>query len=159
MEIVDVLSRWVHVGTAIVFLGGAVFLRFVLLPVVQRSATEPEPLQAAVLARWRWFVHFSVLLFLASGLFNYVRAIPRHKGDGLYHGLVGGKILIALAVFFLAEALVGRSATFARWRAEPRKWWGLVILLAAIIVAISGYLKVERSARPAVVTPASQQPS
>lgn len=158
MEIVDVLSRWVHVGTAIVFLGGAVFLRFVLLPVTQRAAGGAESLQAGVLAAWRKFVHGSVALFLLSGLYNYMRAIPHHKGDGLYHGLLGGKILIALVVFFLAEALVGRSATFARWRAEPRKWWGLVILLAAIIVAISGYLKVQRPARPAVITPASQQP-
>ena len=35
MEILSIISRWIHIGTAIVVVGGTVFLRFVLLPAAE----------------------------------------------------------------------------------------------------------------------------
>jgi len=141
---IDVLSRWVHVGTAITLVGGSLFLRFVLLPAATSTLTEEEHdrLRASVIARWKRFVHGGIALFLLSGFYNYFRAMPLHKGDKLYHPLIGTKILLALAVFFIASALVGRSPTFAAWRAKPRPWLMTLIVLSAVIVGISGYCKV-----------------
>ena len=151
---VYVLSRWVHVGTAIVVLGGAVFLRYVLLPA---AAPLPEAehlaLRERLMGRWRKFIGIGIGLLLLSGFYNYlVVALPGHKGDGLYHGLIGTKIILAFVVFFLASALGGRAKAFAGLRENSRAWLAVTIALGAIIVAISGYLKVARPATAASST-------
>src|SRR5690606_31355651 len=110
LTILDVLSRWVHVGTAVVLVGGSVFMRYVLMPAAGTSLgdAEHEALRAQLITRWKKYVMVGIALLLISGFYNYVKvAIPQHKGDGLYHGLMGTKILIALAVFFLASVLTG----------------------------------------------------
>ena len=146
MPPIDVLSRWVHVGTAIVVLGGSFFLRFVLMPAAaQLPEAEHAAFRGRLMATWRKVVFTGIALFLLSGLYNYlVVALPRHRGDGLYHGLMGTKILLALIVFFLASALVGRSKALEGIRRSNRRWLLITLLLGFVIVGISGYLKVAR---------------
>src|ERR1700727_1835574 len=93
-----VLFRWIHVGSAIVVLGGSVFLRFVLMPAADKLPEETHRTLRADLVRiWKRFVHAGIALFLISGFYNYALVtIPEHRGDGLYHALMGIKIIIAL---------------------------------------------------------------
>ena len=150
MEYVDVVSRIIHIATAITLVGGSAFMLLVLMPSVKELPSEArEQFSAAVKNRWKRFVHIGILLFLLSGLYNYIRMVPLHKGDGLYHALIGTKILIALGVFFIAAALVGRSEKLEGIRRNRAKWLKVVVLLAATIVAISGYVKVRGAAAPA----------
>jgi len=143
MEIIDVISRIVHVGTAITLVGGSVFTLFVLMPAAKLIDEEShQKLAAAVSQRWKRFVHAGILLFLLSGFYNYYRAIPKHDGDGLYHALVGTKILLALVVFFLAAALVGRSSALEGIRRNRKTSLASMVGLATIIVIISGYLRI-----------------
>lgn len=151
----DVLSRWVHVGTAIVVLGGSVFLRFVLMPAASASLAEAEhdALRERLMAIWRRIVALGIALFLISGFYNYLAvALPKHRGDGLYHALIGTKMLLAFVLFFLASALGGRSEALAGIRRKSRQWLAITILLGFVIVGISGFLKV---ARPGAI---SEQP-
>lgn len=141
--VVTWLSRLVHVGTAITLVGGSAFMLWVLLPAAdQIDDAEHDKLSAAVGARWKWIVQLGILLFLITGLYNYWLAIPSHQGDGLYHALVGTKIILALVVFFIASALVGRSAKLQWLRRNRATWLKVLVLLAAIIVAISSFVKV-----------------
>ena len=55
--------------------------------------------------------------------------------------MMGTKILLALAIFFFASALIGRSKSFDGMRKNSKFWQLIMILLAAVIVGISGYLK------------------
>jgi len=144
MDLVDYASRWLHVSTAIVLVGGTVFIRFVLTPnAEQLSQNEHDRLRELVTATWRKFVRAGILLFLLTGFYNYFAvAVPKHHGDGLYHALMGTKILLAFGVFFLAEALVGRSAVFAPLREKRKVWLMVLILVAFVIVAISSVLRV-----------------
>ncbi|GIW82684.1 MAG: hypothetical protein KatS3mg105_4491 [Gemmatales bacterium] len=142
--LVDTVFRWLHVGSAIVLLGGTVFMRFVLMP--QADKLDPqahEQLRGDVLRTWKIFVHAGVSLLLISGLYNYIFVmIPKHKGDSLYHAMMGIKILLGLGVIFLGSVMVGRSSMFDKLR-ENRKMWLLVLVAAAtVVVAISGFLKV-----------------
>ncbi len=141
---IDYVSRIVHIATAIALVGGSVFTLLILMPAAKALSEEAHTtLAAGITARWKRFVHVGILLFLASGFYNYIRAIPLHKGDGLYHALVGTKILLALGVFFIASALVGRSAAFASFRANRARWLTILVLLATIIVLISSFVKVK----------------
>ena len=137
--ILPVLSRWTHIGCAILLVGGTAFTYLVLQPVLKGENAE---LVDRIRNRWKKFVHPGVLLFLISGLYNYIKAVPNHKGDGLYHMLVGSKMLLALAVFFLASVLVGSKPGSQKYRDAARKWTGITLLLAVIIVGISGFVKV-----------------
>ena len=50
----DVLSRFAHVATAIVMVGGTVFMRFVLMPAAKElPETEHDQLRQRLLARWK----------------------------------------------------------------------------------------------------------
>ncbi len=141
--ILDAISRIVHVGTAITLVGGSIFTLMVLIPSAKEISDEQhQKLAEGIGRRWKKFVHIGIALFLLSGIYNYTRMIGSHKGDGLYHALVGTKMLLALGVFFLASALVGRSAKFEGMRQNRSKWLKIMVLLAAVIVGISGFVKV-----------------
>ncbi len=144
VDFLTVLFRWIHVGTAIVVLGGSVFMRFVLMPAGSKLPDDAhDELRKNVMAVWKRIVHGGIALFLISGFYNYlVVTRPLHDGDGRYHMLIGIKILLALVVFFLASALVGRSSAFEGLRQARAKWLAIVILLATVIVGISGFVKV-----------------
>ncbi len=137
------IMRWIHIGSAITVVGGTVFTLFVLLPAAKEILHEEHlKLRAAVLKRWKWFVHIGIALFLISGLYNYLVVMrPLHKGDGLYHGLMGAKFLLALGVFGLAEMLVGRSKAAEKLRHNASKFLTINLALAVIIVMLSGFLR------------------
>lgn len=140
---IDVVSRILHVTTAILLLGGSLFTLLALQPVLQ---TQPDTVRGAVSGgarqRWKRWVHLGIAVFLLTGFYNYFRAMPLHRGDGLYHALVGTKILVALVVFFMASVLVGRSSKFETWRQAGAWPLKLLCLLGLVIVVISGFLKV-----------------
>ncbi len=139
----DVVSRIVHVLTAIVLVGGSIYSAYVFMPATASLADEQrQSVLAAAISRWKKFVHGGIVLFLATGFYNYFQAMPKHKGEGLYHGLIGTKILLAFAIFFLASALVGRSEGLKRFRDQRAFWTKVMIAMAIVVVSISGYAKV-----------------
>lgn len=159
MDWIAFVSRLTHIGTAIVLVGGSCFLRFVLSPAAaQLPDSEHAKLKELVLARWKKFIHGGIALFLLSGFYNYlIVQAPLHKGDKLYHPLIGTKILLALAIFFIASALVGKSKSLEGMRRNSKLWQSVVIVLATLVVGISGYAKVRGV--PATVAPAERATS
>jgi uncharacterized membrane protein len=139
-------SRILHVTTAVIIVGGSFFLRFVLMPVATSVLADEthQQLRNSITGKWKKFVHAGIGVFLISGGFNYYRTLVSgiHRGDSLYHALLGVKILLAMAVFFLSSVIVGRSATFEGLRKESRKWLAVNLFLALVIIALSGFLKV-----------------
>lgn len=153
----QLIFRWIHIGSAITVVGGTVFMLFVLLPAAKEILDDEHlKLRAAVLKRWKWFVHIGIALFLVSGLYNYIKVMaPLHKGDGLYHALMGVKMLLAMGVFGLAEVLVGRSKLAEKLRQNASKFLTINLVLAAIIVMLSGFLKTLPAKPAAAVAPAA----
>jgi len=136
--LVSVLSRFLHVATAVVLVGGLTALRFVVAPAL---AAHPEQMEA-IRQRWKKYVHAGIGLFLITGGYNYVVAIGNHQGDGAYHALLGTKMLLALVVFFLASALVGRSHGTQKFRDNSARWKAIVLLIAFVVIGISSFAKV-----------------
>ncbi len=155
---VDVVSRVVHVTTAIVLLGGSIFALLVLLPSAKILGDEAhQQLKEAVNKRWKMLVHIGILLLLVTGFYNYFQQMPKHKGDGLYHGLLGTKIILAFIIFFIASVLVGRAKAFEGWRAKRESWLRIIVLLGLVIVAASGFLKVRGPVVKEAAPPAAVQ--
>ncbi len=143
MFFVDVLSRFFHVSTAITLVGGSLFSLLILIPAAKQLADyDHQTFAEAIRARWKMVVHAGIAVLLVTGFYNYIRAMPLHKGDGIYHALIGTKILIALVVFFIASALVGRSPALQSIRDRRVLWLRILVALSLVIVALSAVAKV-----------------
>jgi putative copper export protein len=89
------------------------------------------------------YVHLSIGFLLLSGFYtfiNYLRGYQFPEGSK-YHMLFGIKFLLALAIFFIASMLVGRSEASTRFRQRREFWLTLNVVLAVVLVCISGILR------------------
>ena len=154
--ILGIAARWLHVGSAIVLLGGTICLKFVVAPVLKNQSQE---LRDAIRARWAKFVHGGIAGLLLSGGYNYIKALPLHRGDGLWHAMVDTKIILALGVFFIASVLAGRSKGTQKFRDNAGKWTAIAVALGLLIVAMSGVAKVAASKQPVTAQAVSENSS
>ncbi len=149
IDILGLLLRWMHIFAAIALFGGTMFQGFALLPAVGNlPESERRPFHDAVRSRWSKVVMVSILFLLVSGLTNYILTIRTFKALGpeyelpkIYHMLFGIKFLLAMVIFFFASVLSGRSEKLQKFRDQAGKWVTLNLILATIVVGISGVLR------------------
>ena len=143
LDLVLLVSRWTHIASAIVAIGGAMFLRFVLVPSAERQLTDEdhERLRDAVRVRWARVVHICIALLLVSGSYNFFALAIRPSIEPMpYHAIFVIKLLAALVLFLVSAALVGTAPGFSKMRQRSRRWQSFILLLAALIVLLSGML-------------------
>jgi len=130
-----ILSRWIHIISACLVIGGVFFMRFIFARGLR--SLEPEASQQVMLRVRRIFkmlIHTCILLLLASGIYNSYLAWDNYKlNEALLHGLWGTHVLLALLVFCILIYVLAGSQ-------PPRLHRGLmaatfVILLALVAVA------------------------
>jgi uncharacterized membrane protein len=139
------LLRYMHILGAIALMGGTIFMRFALVPVVpgldEKSRAE---LHEGVRSRWAKFVMIAAAMLLISGIANlglasrYEFAPPVGK---LYNMIAGVKLILALPIFLFASFLTGRSATAKRIQANRVMWLNVNLALAVLMVLIGGFLR------------------
>jgi len=142
-EVIALVSRWVHLLCAVAVGGSILFHWIVLRPAAAKALSDEQhrALREALMKRWKMLIHPSILLFLATGLYNYIKVTaPLHEGQGLYHALFGIKFLIGILVFALAVVLTSTRKWSEQWREGKLGW---MILSAGVIalVLIGGYMK------------------
>ncbi len=145
MEAVDLLnlvSRWFHILAAITAVGGTIFARFVVVPTLDPldSGSRAE-LHAAMRARWSKIVAVAIALLLLSGLYNIAIISIDYRVPRWYHPVFGVKFLLAFAIFLIASLLTGRSNAAENIRKHLRFWLNLNIVLAVLVVCLSGVLR------------------
>ncbi len=141
---IALVSRWAHILAAIFMLGGAAFIRFIMLPSVNEVLSDKDHarLHPVLMRRWRWVVHTCIALFLVSGFYNYLAVTaPKHPGDGLYHALFGIKFILAVVVFGLASVLISTREKKNLFRQNPGLWMAVTVALAVIVVLAGGIMK------------------
>ena len=130
---------------AITAVGGTIFMRMALVPsLAVLSDDQRKHLHEQVRSRWVKFVMGAILFLIVSGIYNFLRrnnAGFDADSKRLYHMLFGIKVLLALVIFFVASALTGRAAGLARFRQNAKLWLSINVLLAVIVVCISGVLR------------------
>lgn len=140
---IALLSRWLHMMAAVAAVGGTLFVVMALLPAA-REHPAPE-LLAAVQRRFKRLVHAAIGLLLLTGLYNYlVVSLPRVRqwesasARGLYHGLMGVKIVLALVLFALALLLLKPVPAM---QVKRERWLLLNLVLGSAIVLIGSVLR------------------
>ena len=143
MDVLAVVLRWLHIVPAVVAGGGSIFMAVALLPALRELPDDARrAAREKITARWRGIVMACITLLLLSGLTNFfLYQAPAHKGQLLYQALFGAKFLAAMAVFFIASALIGRSAALQPIRDNVRFWAGLNASLVLVILLLSGILR------------------
>ncbi len=141
---VNLLSRWLHIFGAIFLMGGAFYMRAVLMPSAAESLDDAthQKLRTSIMGRWRKWIMILSLVLIATGFYNFFTVgIPAHKGEPAYHMLFGIKFLLAIAVFGLASMLAGRKSISVKLQQNSKLWLGITLAMGAAIVMIAGYMK------------------
>ena len=143
---IQVLSRVLHILSAIIMVGGLFYMRTILAPSATAGATSDEVCFAGRRSVWARWVGMTTFFLLASGIYNLMTIIGQSKtiGDKLppaYHMLLGIKFLLALLVMFVMSILAGKTKTADKFRGQMQKWLNLAWLAAIAIVVIAGVMR------------------
>jgi uncharacterized membrane protein len=160
LEIVSLVLRWLHILSGMTAVGGMIFIRCVVVP--SRGAIPADAFNALhgqMRPRWAKIVAAAIGTLLVTGLANYFIARHLYHLPKWYHMIWGIKFLIALVIFFLSSVMAGRSALADKFRANIRFWLNLNILLAVVVVCLSGVLKIAPRTPKADITTSRQQPA
>jgi uncharacterized membrane protein len=137
--------------------GGPMFIRLAMLPAMATlTEDERKQLHEQLRRRWSKVVMAAIVFLIASGLYNFISfrnaAVdwgPQWQSGShnmwLYQMLFGIKVVLALALFFLASAITGRSAALAKFRENLKLWITVNLLLGVLIICISGQLRMMHS--------------
>lgn len=128
---------------AVMVVGSILFYRLAVLPAAKQSfdGEIPENFKFNLMKKWKLYLHTSIILFLISGMYYYLK-IGRHMApdDSNYHMLFGIKFLLALATFALYIILTSTM----RWSEALRDkalLWRLLIVLVTAVVLIGGVMR------------------
>ncbi len=142
VELLNLVSRWLHILAAITAVGGTIFARFVVVPVLEPIApVERAALHAAMRARWSKIVAAAIGFLLLSGLYNIVLISVEYQLPRWYHPVFGVKFLLAFVIFTVASLLTGKTPAADNVRRHLRFWLNLNIVLAVVVVMLSGILR------------------
>lgn len=139
MDLVNVVSRVLHVLGAVILGGGVFFLRSVLVP------TGDEQWFKQCRAIWARWVGIATFLLLASGIYNFlvINGSVKEAGEKLeptYHALFGVKVLLGLAVMFLAAILAGKTNAADKFRQNSARWINIAWYAVLAIIVIAAFL-------------------
>lgn len=139
-DILNLVSRWMHIISVIVLVGGTLFLRFVVLP-VKSSDSFDDTLHESMRRRWSKMVMCSVLFLLISGLYNAAMKEMTYELDMVYRSLVTAKLALGFMVFFFVSVLAGKSNMAKKYRESEAKWYNFTCAAMLALVCIAGCMK------------------
>lgn len=142
MDFLAILSRWLHVISAVLAIGGTFFMR-VILPLGLAQA-DPASRDAVFLRCRRAFkmvVHPAALLLVLTGVYNTTRAWNDYKlNTKLMHGLWGPHLALGLTAIVVAFVLLAGKQPPA-WH---KKGAAINLVLLFVVVALASTLKFVR---------------
>lgn len=141
--VLALILRYMHILGAIALMGGAIFMRFALVPSAGELGDDTRrQLHERVRSRWAKVVMAASALILISGIANLgLAARYNFEGPVSYNMLGGIKFLLALPIFYFASVLSGRSATAQKFQANPTLWLNVNLVLAVIVVMLGGFMR------------------
>ena len=166
LDALGLVFRWLHILAAMAAVGGPMFISWALLPVAGALPDAAQrTLQEGIRLRWSSVVKIAILFLILSGSYNFIAFVrashtwgPEWQAGGsahlFYQALFGVKVLLALAIFFLASALTGRSPAMARFRENAKFWVKVNLALGILLLALSSQMRMLHIGPPPAPTKA-----
>jgi hypothetical protein len=140
MFYLSLAMRWLHLFSAMIAIGTTVFLRLALLPAMEKSSVEARAVLQGNLAKpLRLLIHSAIGGLLLSGFYN--ASIQWRTAVFPYPVIFAIKLILAFLIFTVAIFLTWTSPKQTSIQANRKKWLIINLVLAAILVALSAYLK------------------
>ena len=141
-ELLSLVFRWLHILAGMTAVGGTIFARAVVVPTLDDLPSDQRSiLHAAMRARWSKIVTAAIGFLLVSGLYSVGVTTLNFTLPRWYHPVFGVKFLLACVIFMVASLLIGRTAAADQVRRNARFWLNLNIVLAVLVVCLSGILR------------------
>jgi uncharacterized membrane protein len=135
MQFLVILSRWLHVMSAILAIGGTFFLRVILpLGLAEADAASREAVFLRCRRVFKMLIHTCVMLLILTGAFNTWRAWDDYRlNTPLLHALWGPPMILGLVAMTLALILLAPKTPPTWHRAGAALT--LVILFSVVLLA------------------------
>jgi uncharacterized membrane protein len=151
MQVLDIIMRIVHIGSAVLMGGGIALLVMAVLPALRQVGDEQRRLVLeATRRRFVPLMHGALTLLIISGVYNWWRNTPTYRllkeaeasaAFGTIHGLLGLKVIAAalLIVFLVLFGIRARRGEAGRWLVTSLLVIAAVIIMAAVVRALRLY--------------------
>jgi uncharacterized membrane protein len=142
MPLPIILSRWVHVVSACLAIGGVFFMRFIFSRGLALLDLESsERLLRQTRRSFKMLIHTAILLLLISGIYNTYLAWDKYKLDeAVLHALWGTHILLATLAFTISLYVLAGAAP----PRSHRKLMAVNFVILLLVVAAASTLKLAR---------------
>lgn len=136
------LTRVLHTASAGALLGGLLYLRQCVAPLVGEADNAEEAVYRGRRSAWAAVVMGATTLLLLSGFFNLYNIIAgMEKLPAAYHMIFGIKFLLAMFVFFVAAGTAGKSPMAVKMQGNLRFWLNLSLAASVLIFALGAALR------------------
>jgi uncharacterized membrane protein len=140
MVVLNLVMRWLHIFSVITAVGATVFMRFVLIPSLAGLDEEARSLlQKNLKPRIQILTHSAIGGILLSGLYN--THLLWKTSVFPYGYIYAVKVLVAFIIFLIAIFLTSSNPKRAAFQANRKKWLGVNLALAALVVILSACLR------------------
>ena len=136
------IAQWIHITAAVVGVGGVVFIRLILLPILR--AADPDTaknLQPRINARFVPVLWSCLALLLITGLYNIGVVAERgfdNLPPGYLHTLATKLVLVLILIF---SAAVATFPMFERFKSKRPALLLLNVVLGLAILLLSAFLR------------------
>lgn len=135
-------SRFLHVVGAIVMVGGLFYLWAVVAPAIaSEGGGTVDRYFGGRREAWAKWVGIASLFLLVTGLWNFISMVKANQLHFTYHILGLVKIILGLALMFLAALLAGRTAAADSMRLKWTKWLTVALLIGFITVGVGSLMR------------------
>ncbi len=133
--VLGVFMRWLHILSAMTIVGGFIYARFVVAPVLALSTVgDSSAFSNRTIAQFRPILYTAIVTVLVSGLYNYLTrsSYPPH-----YHMVIGIKFLFVLHIFATSVLYTIPNANHGN-RLKRLNW---LVISGVLVLLISADLR------------------
>lgn len=138
---------WIHLISAMIWIGGMLFVWLVLRPALKRPAfdSQAQAVLSHVEGRFRTIRWYSLLTLLGTGLFNLIHEGSSARLESSWGGVLMIKLFFVAAVMGISginDFLLNPTKTSTPSVSRTKDWLtGIIFILALVIVFIGVYLR------------------
>ena len=129
-----VIIKFLHVASAGIAMGGVAFALWALMPsmggIDPETAGKPMGEVVRLFGRMIWIV---IALLVLTGIWMIVVVAAAGVPQPLYHSILGIKVILALAIFFIAYGVLAPVKALESMRQNRKRWMVINIHLIAVV--------------------------